>query len=374
MASSKKDTTESRINKISGGEEPSFVGTEALKEMDLCRHLNWYNQHRDTIHAQKYLQTFCTSHDITFTEAQIKSRPNTLGFVCRMLSRGAILSPEASTWLQESIRKMEQVPVSLPSLPAIHGSDRPKPQKVKTSTKLSSNVLVSACIADLDAAVDEFILSDCKKGPSPLAILEKYALAKEQIPEVINRFKKMRDEYREVLLGEDAVLVEGYSNYTTAELKKLEAYTDSIMSDALKTIGIQQKAPRKKKIKTPDQLVKKLKYQQTPQLYGKLAIASLDPKTIIGAASLFVFNTKTRLLGCYIAETDEGLSLKGSTLLNFSTSRSLGKTIRKPEEQLQALLTGGKVTARHFLDSIHAKPKTLNGRINKECIILKSLH
>jgi hypothetical protein len=77
------------------------------------------------------------------------------------------------------------------------------------------------------------------------------------------------------------------------------------------------------------------------------------------------------MLGCYLADTEEGFGVKGSTLLNYSTSRSIGKTIRKPEVQLPELLNSGKVVAKHFLSMINAKEKPLNGRINKDCLLIK---
>lgn len=369
--SAKKDTTESRLHAISGGEEPTFTGTVALKEMDLCRHLNWYKQHRDTAHAQKYLQAFCTQHNIPFTEAQIKSRANTLGFVCRMLSRGAILGPEAAMWLQDSIQKMEHTPAPLPVLKGAT-SDRPKPAKAKPVVQDSSQAKLSACIADLEFAVDEIAL-DCKaRKKSPLAIMQQYGMTAEQLPVIINKFKKVRDEFRVALDESDPIIVEGYSNFDTPELKALESYTDQIISDALVMIGAntKQKAPRKKKVKTPAQLTKGVKYHPGPNPYVP---SPLDPTKIIGAAALFLYNIKTRQLGCYIADTEEGLSVKGSTILNYTKSRSIGKTLRKPEQQLPQLLAGGKIVAKHFLSTINAKEKALNGRINKDCLLLKVL-
>jgi len=375
MPSSKKESNESRLHAISGGEEPTFNGAAPLEEMELCRHLNWYNQHRDTSHAHKYLQTFCTKHNIAYTETKIKSRPNTLGYVCRMLMRGAVLSHNASVWLQEAIQKMEQ-DTTLPAINTLKGdtSDRPKPVKVKAANT-SSQAQLSACLGALDQAVDEYILSDCKRSQSPLTIIQKHELTRDQIPAIINKFKQMRDEYRIVLAGTDAQLVEGYSNFTVPEIMKLESYTDQIISDALLTIRevIQQKAPRKKKIKTPEQLTKKLKYHTEPEQFGEQSISSIDTKKIIGASALYVFNIKTRQLGVYIADTDEGLSVKGSSILNYTESRSVGKTLRKPTEQIPQLISAGKVVTKHFLAAIHAKEKLLTGRINKDCLLLKVL-
>jgi hypothetical protein len=374
MPSSKKESNESRLHAISGGEEPTFDGLVPLEEMELCRHLNWYNQHRDTSHAHKYLQSFCTKHQIDYTETKIKSRPNTLGYVCRMLMRGAVLSPKASVWLQNAIQKMDKEIALPPVIIKGETSDRPKTVKVKPANT-SSQAQLSACLGALDQAVDELILSDCKRSQSPLTIIQKHELTQDQIPAIINKFKQMRDEYRIVLAGTDAQLVEGYSNFTIPEIIKLESYADQIMSDALLTIGEvhQQKAPRKKKVKTPEQLTKHLKYHDTTEQFGEYAASSIDAKKIIGASALYVYNIRTRQLGVYVADTDEGLSIKGSSILNYTASRSVGKTLRKPLQQIPQFIKAGKVQTKHFLGEISTKEKLLAGRINKDCLLLKVL-
>ena len=102
-----------------------------------------------------------------------------------------------------------------------------------------------------------------------------------------------------------------------------------------------------------------------------MKLVSVDPKTIIGASSLWVYNTKTRKLGVYHALDAAGLNIKGSTIQNFAESKSVCKTLRKPEVTLPELLKAGKVALRNILTDIRAAEKALTGRINADTILLR---
>jgi hypothetical protein len=95
------------------------------------------------------------------------------------------------------------------------------------------------------------------------------------------------------------------------------------------------------------------------------------PKDVVGAMQLWVYNTKTRKLGCYHADDAGGLSVKGSSLLNFTESKSVSKKLRKPEATLPEILRGGKVYLRNALDTIKAVASPLTGRINSDTILLR---
>jgi hypothetical protein len=105
--------------------------------------------------------------------------------------------------------------------------------------------------------------------------------------------------------------------------------------------------------------------------FKELNLTSVKTIDIIGCMALWVYNTKTRKLGVYHAEDAGGLSVKGSSILNFVESKSIQKKLRKPETMLPEVLNGGKVFLRNVMDSIRAVDSKLTGRINKDTILLK---
>jgi hypothetical protein len=132
----------------------------------------------------------------------------------------------------------------------------------------------------------------------------------------------------------------------------------------------QSRKPRKRKQKTPEQLIAKLFYQEA---YAPSDLKSEDPKKIIGAQQLWVYNTKTKKLGVYHSEDASGLSVKGSTITGYSESKSITRTLRKPDEVIPQVLNGGKVYLRNVFTDLTTKETLLNGRINTDTILLKIL-
>jgi hypothetical protein len=105
--------------------------------------------------------------------------------------------------------------------------------------------------------------------------------------------------------------------------------------------------------------------------FEPLKLVSINPTDVIGSKELWVYNTKTRKLGRYVATEYQELGIKGTTITNFSETGSICKTLRKPEEKLKEFKAAGKVQLRKFLDDINATDTMMNGRINEEIILLK---
>ena len=128
-----------------------------------------------------------------------------------------------------------------------------------------------------------------------------------------------------------------------------------------------QRKPRKVKQKSAADKVKKLQYKISDSDYG---IASEPPEKIIGAVACIVFNCKNRKLGIYISTDNDGFQVKGTSLTNYDEANSLQKTLRKPQEQLSLFKKTTKVRATKQFESLKTTDTKLNGRFNKETVIL----
>jgi len=178
-------------------------------------------------------------------------------------------------------------------------------------------------------------------------------------------------ELEELASGKgDEQLKEGYSHRSKKQVKNLIAFYQEIMMacDMLAQEAKVNRAPRKTKAVSKDKLVAKLKFMKTNE---PLKLVSINPIDIIGAGELWIFNTKTRKLGRYVAAEFNTLNVKGTTITNFDEFKSIQKTIRKPEEKLKEFKAAGKVQLRKFLDDVNATDTKMNGRINEETILLK---
>ena len=184
-------------------------------------------------------------------------------------------------------------------------------------------------------------------------------------------YSKDLAELEELASGKaDEQLREGYSHRSKKQIKNLIAFYQEIMSacDMLAQEAKVNRAPRKTKAVPKEKLIAKLKYMKSNE---PLKLVSINPADIIGAGELWIFNTKTRKLGKYVATEFNTLGVKGTTITNFDEFKSIQKTIRKPEEKLKEFKAAGKVQLRKFLDDINATDTKMNGRINEETILLK---
>jgi len=165
-------------------------------------------------------------------------------------------------------------------------------------------------------------------------------------------------------------LREGYSHRSRKQIKNLITFYQEIHSacDMLMQEAKVNRAPRAKKAVPAEKIVGKLKYMKQNE---PLKLVSINPADIIGAKELWVFNTKTRKLGRYLAKEYSELSVKGTSIINFDENTSVQKTVRKPEEKLKEFKAAGKVQLRKFLDDINATDTKMNGRVGEDTVLLK---
>ena len=346
---------------LSNNKEPKFSGE--VSQTELTQALSWYAQNRDSKDATKYaIEYFKKKLKIPAPEA-IKSQAPTFGYVCRLVSLGAVLTDRNVEWFDKTVDELKNA-----KAPVV------KEAKVANVVSIQDHIKRKAgeCIGELEGQIDELITTKFSADVSPYGLMNTLEIKGAHAKFVIDHFKTRRAEYDEVLTTTDPDVKEAYSNFTKVQLKKLVAYCDQVIVDGMRLAGdaVKSRKPRKRKAKSPDQLVTKLNYAKD---FAELKLVSVDPKTIVGANQLWVYNTKTRKLGCYNAEDAAGLSIKGSTLQNFAESKSIQKTLRKPGVTLPEVLKGGKVALRNVLTEIRAAEGVLTGRINNDTILLRTI-
>ena len=131
---------------------------------------------------------------------------------------------------------------------------------------------------------------------------------------------------------------------------------------------IVKKEPKPKKVQPVDEQIKKLKYKISDD---KLGIAGLSATHIVGAQTAVVFNTTTRKIGIYNSTGIEGLSVKGTSIINFNNN-SKQKTLRKPVEQLKEIKTVNSIKKFNaWFNAVNSIDTDLTGRMNEDTLILK---
>jgi len=349
---------------LSGGEPSWKTGQTSISSA-----LNWYNYHSDSKESKKFTLSYlkeigASKKDIELVEKNPEAEFQNLGFVCRMKLRGAPLSEKNEEWINSFIQKLKDN-----KAPVVKVEEITQTKVVSIQERIAEKT--REYIGEIEGSIDEcFVNRNFKTTFKPYELMKTLDIKGAHTRFIIPVFSNKLTEIEEALKGKDKDLVDGYSYLKKSELKEYANLLKTIIDDCTKIAHTSKvtRAPRKKKAKPVDKIIEKLQFKKEDNEYK---VASINPADIIGSSQLWIFNTKTRKLGCYNATDAGGLNVKGTTLINYNEETSVQKTIRKPEVVLPATLKAGKIALRKTLTDINAVEQALTGRINSDIILLR---
>lgn len=399
-------------------QDPSWTGYETWTgeafHIARRRASEYYYKNYKPSDLQEYAYTWMLDNDYTKEDvkcAKADKRFNinqSVGYLCRMLSMGMpdFFLPHEEFWASCKGTSNTIKPITeyiIPKISAAIESGKPIVDQAKLVTAAIEKettvarptirqLMFEASIVmaeNIDEFIDEFI-ADCNPKNltefDPLNIL-RAAMCKQNHARIIRKFyedaltemeelntkvaKDDKDDLREQL-------EEGYAHLKPSQRKAwLDLYRK--ICDACDIIIAESKAtrsPRKAKVRSITDIVKKLKFKSSDSTYG---VASVQPTDIVGANILVVFNTKNRKLGVYYASNIDptglmrqgsGLNVKGTTIIGFDEAKSIQKTIRKPSEFLPQIKKTTRSKTEKLFEGMKTTETKLNGRINAETILL----
>jgi hypothetical protein len=233
------------------------------------------------------------------------------------------------------------------------------------------NEKMTDVLGEMEGMFDE-AMTATKTDHKIYQFLEAQKVPQAQIGKVRSLFQDKFDEFKAAQTGEDSQIKEGYSHLKAADYRRVLAWIEGVFADCdsfEKAKKIQRKS-RVKKAPSKEKLVARLKFLKE---HKELKLVSINPVDIIGATELWVYNVKTRKLGKYVADShSQSLAIKGTSLVGFDESKSVSKTLRKPEEKLREFSKASKVQLRRFLEDIKATDTRLNGRLSADVLLLKA--
>jgi hypothetical protein len=360
------------------GAEPTWENQNDLSESEFKSKvgtaLGWYNYFYDKKDGKKTLVDYLKKHkfdkDIV---AAVQKAPDwsvgsTIVALCKMRNRGLerkAYGANADDWFN---RRLGEIVEHGKSVIEVVEEEKPTAPVISIQQRMTETAAKQS--EEIEDAIEEFAKNGYKGSFETFKMLQKNQVKGMIAQRMLGFYAGEADELEEALEGKDEQLVEGYSHFKKAELKRFAQFMRSICDDLERWISNQKatRKPRKTKAKPVHKIVEKVKYKKTDTDYK---LQSVQPETIVGAMQLWVFNTKYRTLGVYNACDRGGLTVKGTTLQNFEEKTSVKKKLRKPDEVIQRCLTGGKIVMRKLMDEINAKESALNGRLNEETILLK---
>jgi len=220
----------------------------------------------------------------------------------------------------------------------------------------------TACIVEkwIDEYIEALQSNDSVVRRNVKALIITNRVKPREAKKIANHFNKLLSEIAAVLDEDDDDLVEGWSYLNTTKLRRLHSYLEVIVT----AFGVRGTITRRKRKVKPEQLVKSLKYLDSFSGIGD----SVDPKNIIGAKKVLLYNTKQKKIALY--SSDSGLSVKGSTLKDFNSAiiKSCG---RKNKDWVRSVASSPPAKMINQINTLVANEQEATGRINKDTLILR---
>ena len=291
----------------------------------------------------------------------------TASSMCRAGYRGAPLIEAHREYIIKTFKDLLSKYVEIK---APEGSDKKDVYRPTIQDRLLEKL--QGYLGELEGAYDEVIMG-AKADPKTYDFFKTNEVPQAQIPKIAAHFSKYIDELTEAKAGTDPQLKEAYSHYKAADFKRHLDFLQKIVEDCDSYYRVKQttRKARVKKAPSKDKLVAKIKYLKEDPLNK---IVSINPAEILSATELYIYNSRTRKLGVYVAdEYSKVLSVKGTTITGFDETKSVCKTLRKPGDQLKEFMKASKAQQRKFLSSIKAVESRMNGRLNADTLLLKAM-
>jgi uncharacterized protein (DUF433 family) len=360
------------------GHEPDwkFQPTEENRISAFSKAFAWYNYHYGKKDAKdmlcQYLDVNHRSKDAKLMrgipDSQIRLTP---AWVCRMTLMGLQLNEHEQCIIDEQIATMLKIKQEV---------KRDKEEVAAESAVAKLTIQdhlrekVSECAGELEGMFDDFVAAGAKMTADwkPIAQIRGMNISPNMVGTIADVWKLKLAEFEEVLDGKDADLVEGYGHLNKNQIKQCVKFIEQVIADCGNYVQIKkvERKPRAKKAVSPEKLSAKFKYLKD---FAELKLASIAPAQLVGASEAWLYDTKKRRLMHVMADTHMGsFSVKGSAIVGFDVQTTVGKTLRRPAEQLKELLAGGKPAARKVFKDIRATEIKFNGRGNENLIILKA--
>jgi len=235
-----------------------------------------------------------------------------------------------------------------------------------TQLSYQASELAGSIEAWIDTYIDNLVNNEYNKKRRLLNLLRVTKVKKSDCKTLVRSFYRFRDELDLVLEQNDIDLLEGYDFLTISKVKKLRNFVSDICAD-LETYST---ITKKKKKKTPEQLLKSFQYLPSTTI-NKTLVESFEPNKILDKKCFIAFNVKTG--DAFYYETQESFSIKGTTLTNFDPKLSFCvKASRNANKIITKCSSSGFVEAKFEVEKIKTKRRVPTGRFNKHTLLLKA--
>ena len=348
------------------GDEPVVEKIVSLEGAEVARILSWFNYFYDKEKGKKWVLSYMKKKDWDnkrieyFEKATIDDCSPVMPALARMFVRGTDIATDILSRLDNWIMKYAKHEEPDPIIISLFGQ--------RTDRKLKK------VIADLDDCLDEFSFNDYMKEPekSFYEILQENNIRAAQVKSIKDYFVPYLEEIENS--DHDVDLDYAYRHLSKKQKNNFIVYIKKLLDDldriATNESVTRVRKPRKAKPIDRSQIVKNVKYMKEDK---ELKLVSVKPESIIGTFQVWLYSTKYKILRRLETNDPKGLSIRGTTVVDYVDSLSRSKSVRKPKQVLGEILTGNKARLKKIFEEFKGADYPLTGRINDDTIILRTV-
>ena len=222
----------------------------------------------------------------------------------------------------------------------------------------------------VDTIVDEYSITKKKIRVDFFKYFQSEDVDRKSINEYcMNHIHQVTDVIKEVegALDGDEILSEAYAHFRKPELREFKSLLDRFVSD-VQQYKESKKITRRKKLKTPEQLVKGLHLQEEPVIIEGKKYIPVPTEEIIDAKSIFLFNVTTHDLLFF---SGQSLTCKGAKVLGYDNEPSGLKKSKKVIETLEKVMSSTACNCRNVFELLPNKKRPVPRTVSPNYLLLK---
>jgi hypothetical protein len=357
---------------IMGGEPTWRTQPEQDRTSRMTQAFSWYNYFYGKKDARDMIVAYLELHDCRDQVRALRSVPDsairlTTAWLCRMSMMGLELTDteqiRLDNYIEEILSSSEkqapaETPEDVPARPNIQDRLREK---------------VSECAGEIDGLFDDFVVNGARMTADykPIAVIRGKNVVPQMVNDLAEIWRARLSHYETVIEGRDAQLAEAYSNFTKIQLRNVIKFCEAVINDCGAYVQIKkvERKPRKVKAIPPEKRAARFKTQTE---FAELKLRGLPAANLVDKTEAWLYDTHKRKLIHVVADSHVGsFTIKGNSIIGFSTVETQQKTVRKPADTLKAMSAAGKPAARKIFRELTTTETAFNGRGTENLIILR---
>lgn len=325
-------------------DKPSDAGSDFVYDrMNIARAFNWYAANGDG--KEMKLRVINWMSLIGYTPEQIEKyeksdswrTSTTMGAIADLLANGCQLSSGEPAFLKDRVGEVLRKTIIIP----------------ETITPIETQAV--------DYLIDEFGNRKYRVWePNVHDHLRENGLKAYQVPALVKYLKEVEAE----LYSDDAQ--EHFSHLTDRQFKNYKIYMGWLIGKVKSFANAAPKRTiiRRKKVKPAKALAGKIVYQERD---GRTKVISKAPESVVGASTVWLYNTKQRRLVKLVAGS-KGLTIKGAKVTGYDETKCWAKRVSKARVISNIATTTKAAAEKMSFDGVDVR---LTGIINKDTLVLR---